>query len=352
MTLKSRIMKKTILSFLLIGSAAAVMAQQPATPANNSSSNTNRYNNTSNTNLNNNNSNLNNSNLNNNQNTANPNPVNNSAVPPTNAGRDTSMSNNGNQVYDNSATGTPYQPMNNTNQTLNGSNAANTPAGTMAAYNVNVPSSIRSSFTTNYPSVTGNSWSQSGDWYVTRYVENGTIKLVSFREDGKTLTTTAAPVRSTFVSDDAMSQAIQKYGANVYSVNTVRGANGQDMYAVRVIENGQARTIYMNQDGSVEENYYRTEENAKANLQTGQQQQQVTTQHATQPVQEKSANGGNIRSDSSATPTYNKQQQQSNMNQQQMESPKKQNQEYDNNSLNKEGINNASDTTAPKRKDQ
>jgi hypothetical protein len=136
-----------------------------------------------------------------------------------------------------------------------------------SANQVNVPASIQTSFTTSYPSVTGDSWQQSGDWYVTRYVDNGAIKQVSYREDGKTLTTSPALVRNAFVPDNIMNQAIQQYGANVYSIGSVKGANGQDMYTVTLIRNGVAHTQYMNQDGTAAEDYFRQPDNAGMNNQ-------------------------------------------------------------------------------------
>src|SRR6185436_15526640 len=108
-----------------------------------------------------------------------------------------------------------------------------------------------------------NSWYQSGDWYVARYVDNGQIKQVSYREDGKVLTAMMSPVRKSFVPDEIVNQAILKYGANLYAIGSSKGSDGQDMYHVTLIENGQSRTEWMNSDGSTADNHFRKADEAK-----------------------------------------------------------------------------------------
>ena len=48
------------------------------------------------------------------------------------------------------------------------------------------------------------------------------------------------------------------YGADIYAIAMVKGSEG-DMYNVTVIENGEAKTMWMNADGSVVMNPYRRE---------------------------------------------------------------------------------------------
>ncbi len=241
-------MKKTILSFLLVGSASLVMAQQPTS----SNANTNRNNTNNNTNLNNN---------------SMANPVNsspstnvpmNTTPPPTTVNNATETNvNTGNQ---------PYQPMNN-----NQSNASNIDVNTNN-YRVTVPVSIQASFGASYPQITNTSWQQSGDWYQARYVENGMIRQVSYREDGKVLNTMFSPIRRSYVPDEMVSQAIEKYGASLYAIGATKGSDGQEIYHVTVIENGQSRTEWMNANGTASENQFRKTEEATAATQENVQQ--------------------------------------------------------------------------------
>jgi hypothetical protein len=272
-------MKKTIFSFLLIGSAAAVMAQQPTNMnSGNSSLNTNRNNTTNNTPT------------TSNNNSTNSNPANNNTMnPPTDP--QTRMSN-----------GDTSTNMNSNTQSNNGLIELSSPAsndqlnssGAASGINqVNVPASIQTSFTTSYPSVTGNTWQQSGDWYVTRYLDNGAIKQVSYREDGKTLTTSPALVRNAYVPDNIMNQAIQQYGANVYSIGSVKGSNGQEMYAVTLIRNGVAHTQYMNQDGTAAVDYFRQPDNANMNSQQQSSPSQPTSNGSANQEGLNNANGKN-----------------------------------------------------------
>jgi hypothetical protein len=125
-----------------------------------------------------------------------------------------------------------------------------TPTSTTVVTTVNVPVSIQGSFTAAYPSAADVKWSQSGDWYRARYRENGQIMQISYREDGKTLTMPAAPVLRTFVPEEIVSKAIDVYGMNIYAIGKTRGQDGQDLYNVTVIENGQSKTEWMNADGT------------------------------------------------------------------------------------------------------
>jgi hypothetical protein len=309
-------MKKTILSFLLIGSAGlAIAQQQPPT----SHPDKNKINN-NNTNLNN--TPATNPNYNNQQYPNRP-PVN---QPPTNA----------NQNPDSNVTTDPtYNPMTTSPET---NSAARTT--TTTTYQIHVPASIQTSFSISYPGVTANMWSQSGDWYVSRYVENGRIMQVSYREDGKILTATMSPIKKSFVPDEVVSQAIQRYGANLYAIGSSKGTDGQEMYNVTLIENGQARTEWMNTDGTTAEHHFRTADEAAMSVDERSMNMQEQTEVTNQ---DSSANQAPVTDSTSVneervTP------------QPEHAHPQDQNQDEENNSANQEGINNASElNTSPRR---
>ena len=301
-------MKKTILSFLLIGSAGlAIAQQQPAT----SNPDRNKINNNGNIN----------SNLNNTQPT-NPPPGN---QPTTNVNADSTVMTE------------PSYPS--TNNSVQSNAVMNSSPNT--TYELNVPTTIQASFKTSYPAVTVNSWYQSGDWYVARYVDNGQIKQVSYREDGKVLTAMMSPVRKSFVPDEIVNQAIQKYGANLYAIGSSKGSDGQDMYHVTLIENGQSRTEWMNSDGSTADNHFRKADEATMQVNresmSVQQENEIVSQDSTvnQPV---------------ADSTAKDQPQKTEAEPQQHSNPQDQDREESNSDLNHEGINNASEINAsPKR---
>lgn len=251
-------MKKTMLSFLCVTAACMGMAQQPASSdpklrntapsgvtqpntINNSRTNTTQQPpvNTNNGAVNGHNTIMNgdrsypgNNNLNNTQ----PNPT-------MNSGNSTPASN---------------PNMNSLNEPMNSGTLSATTSS--AAYSVTVPASVQTSFQAAYPAVTGNViWSQSGDWYTARYMDNGRIMESSYREDGKTFTRTVSPLMHSYVPEEVLAAATSHYGVNLYSITQSKGAGG-DVYNVTIIENGQSRTEWINADGSMVANPYRTEE--------------------------------------------------------------------------------------------
>ena len=312
-------MKKTILSFLLIGSAGLVIAQQQPVTSN---PDRNKINNNGNTNTNLNNTQPTNPNINYPQQTN---------VPPTNQ-----PTTNMNTAADSTVMGDPSYPATNNNMQSNTAmlSTANT------TYEVNVPASIRTSFTTSYPDVTTSSWYQSGDWYVARYVDNGQIKQVSYREDGKVLNTMMSPVRKSFVPDEIMNQAIQKYGASLYAVGSSKGTDGQEMYNVTLIENGQSRTEWMNTDGSTADNHFRTADEATISVDEG----SMNVQEQTEVIHQDSMIDQPLVADSTT------------MNQERTEPqpehshPQDQNQDEGSSNSNQEGLNNASEINASPRR--
>lgn len=145
-----------------------------------------------------------------------------------------------------------------------------------AAYSVSVPTSVQTSFSTAYPAAGTVTWSQSGDWYRARYRENGRLMEASYREDGKSFTRVASPVLRTYVPEDVVNKALDMYGVNVYAIAMTKNAEGQNMYNVTLIDGGQSRTEWMNEDGSSIMSPYRTEaDDASAN--TNAETQQTTT---------------------------------------------------------------------------
>ena len=260
-------MKKTILSFLFIGSTYMLLAQQQPKPSSDPNLNKtpNQLNTQQPTHPNAHQAIPNNPNVNPNVNQAQPaNPnVQNPAAPVPEAVE------NRNTIGNTPPNSTPV-------------NNAPTPDINTTTYSVTVPASVQTTFKAAYPSAATVTWRQSGDWYSARYKdENGKLMEASYREDGKSFVREASPILRTYVSEEAVNKAVEMYGANIYAIAMVKGSEG-DMYNVTVIENGQSKTMWMNADGSTVMNPYRTEEVQQTNMNTA---EPVNTQPVTQPAE-------------------------------------------------------------------
>ncbi len=242
-------MKKTIFSFLLLGGACAVMAQQPSSTGNPNANKNNTLNppgSTTNSPVNSNPSNVTNNNaLNANSQTVNTNEAN----KVTNMNTTVNGSLNTNTVHDSN--------MNNI-QSGTGVVTSNNNIST-SVYMVSVPSSVQGNFQKAYPTAANVTWQQSGDWYRAKYVENGKIMQASYREDGKAMTSVSSPILRTYVPEEIISKAINMYGVNVYAIARSKGTEGADVYNVTVIENGVSKTEWMKEDGTTAASPYRSE---------------------------------------------------------------------------------------------
>ena len=172
-------MKKTILSFLCIGSTFVLLAQQQPKPSSDPNQRTPNQ-----------------------LNTTTQQPA--QTTQPTHPNAHQAIPNNPN-VTNPATPATPTNP-NVTNpaapvpETMENRNTiGNTPpnnnynTGTPATtdmntttYSVTVPTSVQTTFKAAYPSAATATWRQSGDWYSARYKdENGKLMEASYREDGK-----------------------------------------------------------------------------------------------------------------------------------------------------------------------
>jgi hypothetical protein len=58
------------------------------------------------------------------------------------------------------------------------------------------------------------------------------------------------PVFETYISANAVTNFKNKYGANLYDITKIKSTSGQDIYVVRVLDNGQVRTDYVDENGN------------------------------------------------------------------------------------------------------
>jgi hypothetical protein len=59
----------------------------------------------------------------------------------------------------------------------------------------------------------------------------------------------ALPVRESLTPEDVVSRARTMYGLGVYDINRVKAANMEYVYHVRLLDNGQVRSIWLSEQG-------------------------------------------------------------------------------------------------------
>ncbi len=124
--------------------------------------------------------------------------------------------------------------------------------GAYGAYGaVNVPTTIQNTFQSQYSNASNAVWERdtATNMWKAKYTSGGRILNVFMNESGSSYTL-ALPVIQSSVSENVISSAINKYGFNVYDVLQLKTGDSQYVYQVRLIENGQVRTVHMNEDGS------------------------------------------------------------------------------------------------------
>ena len=125
-------------------------------------------------------------------------------------------------------------------------------------YSSQVPASIRTNFTANNPTTATVTWMPmtSDWWYATYKSDNNRIVRVYYNTQpwymmrGESFKA-SLPVLNTYVPDVVITNAINAYGNNLYSI-TRRLPNGNDeVYHVTVIKNGVSEIVLMNNQGVV-----------------------------------------------------------------------------------------------------
>jgi hypothetical protein len=70
----------------------------------------------------------------------------------------------------------------------------------------------------------------------------------------------ALPVIQTYVPEDIIDKALNKYGATLYSISMVRAVDTGNVYQLGIIERGQLRTEYLNDAGATVANVWRVDD--------------------------------------------------------------------------------------------
>lgn len=127
-----------------------------------------------------------------------------------------------------------------------------------SSYNAAAPEYVYSYVLRDYPGVTDVHWMQTPDWWHGYYLTNGQPMHVYYNTTGQTFTA-SLPVKQNLIPDEVVSKANAMWGPSVYDITTVKGAQGQDVYLVRTIENGQLSSQWIGADGSKVIDIYRVD---------------------------------------------------------------------------------------------
>lgn len=147
---------------------------------------------------------------------------------------------------------------NSTRGSYDNSSSSNSAYGTP---NATVPYNVQMNYSKDYSSAASSNgtWSQYGDWFYTTYMSNGRYSQIMYdgRGNGYSL---ALPVLNTYVPENVVAMALQKYGSTLYSITALKSADGKDAYQINLLNRGQTKMEWIGDDGATASSIYRTEE--------------------------------------------------------------------------------------------
>ena len=147
----------------------------------------------------------------------------------------------------------------NTTTAVNG-NTMNTSGeyNAYSAFNATAPAHVNVYLQRDYPTAADVRWRQMEDWWHGYYMDNGQPAHIYYNNAGNTFRV-ALPVKQSLIPDDVVSKAVNMFGPTIYDITTIKGSSGQDVYHVRVIDNGTVSSQYIGADGSKVLDIYRVE---------------------------------------------------------------------------------------------
>jgi hypothetical protein len=125
-------------------------------------------------------------------------------------------------------------------------------------YTSQVPTTIRTNFQASYPTATTVTWMPMTNdwWYATYKTDNNRMVRVYYNTQpwymmrGESFKA-SLPVLNTFVPELVVTNAINTYGNNLYSITKRLSTSNEELYHVTVIKNGVSEVIVMNGQGVV-----------------------------------------------------------------------------------------------------
>lgn len=129
-----------------------------------------------------------------------------------------------------------------------------------------LPGNVQSRFNQDFPTAINNSytWNQYGNWFHTYYMKDGRLWQYHYsqRGDGYAL---ALPVIQTYVPENIINSALQKYGSNLYSIGMVKTNSGNSAYQIGLLQHGQLTSQYFDENGATVADVWRVEDSTSLN---------------------------------------------------------------------------------------
>lgn len=145
-----------------------------------------------------------------------------------------------------------------------GTTITSTQAYSAYAPATNIPANINKNFSNEFPEATDAQWEQSNEWWRVRYRQNNQDMTMYYNNNGQGFSI-ALPVMQTYIPDDVVSKVRSMYGYNIYDIMQIRGVKDTAIYHVRILDNGQLRSEYINAEGMAVTEIYRTESSDEMN---------------------------------------------------------------------------------------
>jgi|ERR1051326_688620 hypothetical protein len=129
----------------------------------------------------------------------------------------------------------------------NETNYTTTNTGNYNAYNA--PNNLRMKFQSAYPNAINVTWQPMNTWWVATYTADNRLAHVYYGPNGTSFSV-ALPAIETQVPEGVITKAINQFGNNMYDITMMKGPSNNTIYMVRLMENGNIRSTWMNEDGS------------------------------------------------------------------------------------------------------
>ena len=236
-------MKNTLIALLLVGSSSALFAQNTQNPTNNTNTNTTT-----------------NSSTTTEMNSTNNNTTSPTTTPDASTNTNTDVRTNTNTTTADPNTSNPNpnantSPTTDMNTTTDNSTSSSVSSSSYNAYGtvaVDVPSTVRYSFQKDYPTVTNAQWYQTpnGQLRVMYKDANNQDMDVYYYGNSAQSYMVSLPVMQSFTSEDIAAKARSMFGLNVYDINRVKAANSEYVYHLRLLDNGQVKSVWLSEQGT------------------------------------------------------------------------------------------------------
>ncbi len=121
-------------------------------------------------------------------------------------------------------------------------------SGTNPAYTV--PDYILLDFKRVNPGVTEVEWTPADQMWKATFADNNRLTHLYYNNTGEAYRL-VLPVISTYVPEEVVASALEHYGTSLYDITKMKAADHADVYQVRLLEQNNLRSVWMNADGVI-----------------------------------------------------------------------------------------------------